>query len=1360
MTTSGQDHSALLRDALREIRSLRERVARAESASTEPIAIVGMGCRFPGGANDPEGYWRLLRAGIDAVREVPGNRWDVQEYYDQDPEAPGKMYTRRGGFLDVDVAAFAPEFFNISPREAAMMDPQQRLLLEICWEALENAGQSPQQLAGSPTGVFLGMSTHDYSLIASRPDLSHIDSYSGTGNTASIAAGRISYLLGVHGPSFTLDTACSSSLVGIHLACRSLASRECDLALAGGVNLILSPEPTVYFCKLRALSADGRCKTFDASADGYVRGEGCGVVVLKRLSDAIAARDNVLAVVRGSAVNQDGRSNGLTAPNQAAQVALIREALARARVAPGRVGYVEAHGTGTSLGDPIEVGALASALSEGRTEPLLLGSAKTNLGHLEAAAGIAGLIKAVLVLQHREVPPHLHLEKVNPYVRLEEIPARVPREATPWASSEPRIAGVSSFGFSGTNAHIVLEEAPTREIKEVLPDRPLHLFTASARSSGALRALAARYSEHLSANPTLSVADVCFTANAGRSHFEHRLAIPVTSAEELRRGLAAFTAAPNSEGVLSGELPDAATAPELAVLFTGQGSQYAGMGRELYEKEPRFRKELEKCAEILREHLREPLLSVLYEDRCELLDETACTQPALFALEWSLWQLWRSWGVEARGVMGHSVGEYVAACAAGVFSLEDALKLVAARGRLMQALPREGAMAALGCSEEVALSALKSAADVSIAAVNGVREVVISGRRLAVQRVSEELAARGVAVKQLKVSHAFHSALMEPMLDEFEAIAESVSYSAPQLDLISNVTGARCGEEVTRASYWRRHVREAVRFRAGLETLRDEGYRTFLEVGPAPVLTGLGRREASDEEVWAWSLRRGGGDWMQLLGSLGKLYVSGVPVNWEGFDAGRERRRVTLPSYPFERRRFWFADAPAGTGARRGAFGAHALLGPRLPSDEASKTSFSAHVGCDQTPFLADHQVRGTAIFPTSGYLELALAGATEIFGSGSYVVENLLILRALSVRGQHDSGVRVSYSPSAPGNRADFEVLSGTAEPCAVGTVTKAAIEPASVGEPLEVLQRRMNREMSRAEFYQGLAANGLDYGEQFQGVEQVWLREGEALGRISLPEKLRNGLGAFELHPVILDSCFQLLGAAALELRATGTYVPVGLQRLTLHRRPSAELWGKARLRMPEAGVQGAPSESIEGDLELFDDSGAVVATAHGLSLRRASAAQLRRMQETLGITGQGPEHPLLGVALHGVAALPDSHHWEKRLVANEIPYSGKYADAGGVLLPVAALVETALAAAAYVEPERAFYVSSCDVRQALVVGAKETRRLQTSVAFSDGNATVRFHTRGDEEGAWVLHATAALRPAVVTRSQQVSPNTVSAS
>ena len=880
----------------------------------EPIAIIGIGCRFPK-ANSPEAFWHLLRDGVDAITEMPPSRWDLNP----DTEQLDKTNTRWGGFLE-QVDQFDPKFFGISSREAGNIDPQQRLLLEVTWEALEDAGQIPKHLAGTQTGVFIGISTQDFSVLTWNN--SGQDIYMTTGTSHSIAANRISYVFNFTGPSVAFDTACSSSLVAVHYACLSLWNQESTLAVAGGVNALLLPKVTANFAKAGFLAPDGRCKTFDARADGYVRGEGAGAVILKPLSQALASGDRIYAVIKGSAVNQDGRSNGLTAPNPQAQSAVLRSAYQLSGISPGQIQYIEAHGTGTSLGDPIEMNALGEVLSQDR--PLgnycAVGSVKTNIGHLEAAAGIAGLIKVALSLKHRQIPPSLHFQKPNPYIPFDKLPLRVQQTLSLWPQgNDLAVAGVSSFGFGGTNAHVVLAKAPNegqkskvKSQKKEAIERPLQLLTLSGKSENALRELAQRYQEFLINQPEEALKDICFTANTGRTHFDYRLAVVAESTVQLQKELSVFTANQDTTTVVSGQVKSKKR-PLVAFLFTGQGSQYIGMGRQLYETAPIFRQTLDRCDEILRSSLGKSLLTVLYPEpgKTSPLDQTAYTQPALFAIEYALSELWKSWGIVPTAVMGHSLGEYVAACVAGVFSLEDGLKLIVERSRLIQSLPPEGEMAVVFAAKETIRGITEiNNEKVAFAAFNAPQNTVISGERQTVLSICTALEAEGIKTKKLQVSHAFHSPMMEPMLAEFHQIAASITYAAPQIDLISNLTAERLMLEDITPEYWVRHLRSCVRFADSLKILQADGYEMFVEIGPKPTLLGMGRNCLPEEVgVWLPSLRQGQDDWQLLLQSLGKLYTCGVGVDWSGFDKDYRRQQVSLPTYPWQRQRYWTPEA-------------------------------------------------------------------------------------------------------------------------------------------------------------------------------------------------------------------------------------------------------------------------------------------------------------------------------------------------------------------------------------------------------------------------------------------------------------------
>jgi acyl transferase domain-containing protein/acyl carrier protein len=883
------------------------------------IAVVGMAARLPGAA-DVAAYWQLLVEGRDAIVEVPRSRWDNKKEYSADPDAPGKIVTRYGGFVD-RVDEFDAAFFDIAPPEARLMDPQQRLLLEVHWEALEDAGIDPRRLAETDCGFFVGMFSHDYeTLIARAPDV-EVGAYFATGNSASIAAGRLAYFFGTHGPALTIDTACSSSLVAVHQAMRSLRSGECDTALASGVSLMLSPRLSAAFSKAGMLAPDGRCKTFSADANGYVRSEGCAAVVLKRLDDAVRDGDRVLAVLRGSAINQDGASNGITAPNMTAQQRLLRRALDDAGVVAADIDYIEAHGTGTSLGDPVEFDALKGVFGADsqRRQALWLGSAKTNIGHAEAAAGLAGLIKVVLAMQHRTLPPHLHFTAPNQHIDLESLPARIPIVATEFRShGRPLRAGISSFGFSGTNAHVVVEAAPSVPATAVSP-RAAYVLPLSAKTDGALEALIGRYADWFAANPAVDLADACYTAAVGRAHHARRAAFVASTAAELTGGL--------RERLRARVVGAAAGSPRVAFVFTGQGSQYADMARELATSEPVFRAALAECQEGLADELERPLEEILFGG--DSIDATELAQPALFAVEYALAKTFESWGVQPAAVMGHSVGEYVAACIAGVFSLRDALKLIAARGRLMGALPRDGAMiAVLGRVPDLG-TVLAGAADVAVAAYNGPENVVLSGRRAAVEDIGRKLEQAGAKIVPLQVSHAFHSPLMTPILSTFKEIVRWAALTPPRLPLVSNVSGGFAGPEIAKPDYWARHIREPVRFVDGIRTLLDGGINVLLEIGPHPVLSQLGEACVGAEAAavrFVPTLKRGVADAAALAHSVAALYECGVDIDWRAVHSSARGSKVALPSYAWQRKRYWFEEQTAANGA---AARAPAVFTPR-----------------------------------------------------------------------------------------------------------------------------------------------------------------------------------------------------------------------------------------------------------------------------------------------------------------------------------------------------------------------------------------------------------------------------------------------
>ncbi|SHL87003.1 amino acid adenylation domain-containing protein, partial [Mucilaginibacter sp. OK098] len=909
-----KDH---LLEELGWVKEAEEKVIPAQANHDhEPIAVIGMGCRFPG-AKDPEAFWELLRDGVDAIREVPRERWDVEHYYDPDPDKPGKIYTRHGGFID-NVDQFDSKFFGIAPNEADYIDPQQRLLLEVSWEALENAGIQPDHLNNTPTGIFVGIGQNDYGqfhLENSRTN--DINTYTGTGNSYSFAAGRISYFLGTQGPSISIDTACSSSLVTVNMACQSLRNGESNLALAGGVQLMLTPQSSIFLSKSKALSPDGKCKTFSDDANGYVRGEGCGMVVLKRLSDAIRDNDRILAVVRGVAINHDGRSSGLTVPNGQSQETLIKKAMEIAAVNPGEISYVEAHGTGTSLGDPIEMGAIARTLAANRgdNEPLLVGSVKTNIGHLEQAAGIASLIKVMLAMKHKQIPAHLNFSAPSSHIEWSEIQVKIPVNLTNWSpKSGRRIASVSSFGLSGTNAHIILEEPPLQITEHPVVEKPVQLFALSAKNNETLNNLAANYIHFFKNNDDADFSDICYTVNTGRAKMPHRLAFSAENKTEAINKLQLFIEGDTKKGIASGKLLNPANTTT-AFLFSGQGSQYPAMGRELFNAHLVFKENLLKCETVLNDYLDIPLLEIIFPANGdeELIHQTRYAQPAIFAFEYALAKLWMSLGIKPAYIMGHSLGELTAACIAGVFTLEDGLKLVAKRAQLMQGISIAGGMMSLLTSVEKAKHVIdRYKNDLTIAAFNGPEHFVLSGSVKALKDADAELDSEGIPHVMLNVSHAFHSSHMDVILDEFRKTVADVQFNEPNIPLVSNITGKIAGKEIAGPEYWVSQIISPVCFLQGIKELEVKDCALFLEIGPdASLLTMAKSCLASPEKIkFMSSARYKAHAWRLLTDNLAELFVAGFPLDLKEFDAPYKPHLVGAPLYPFQRRRHWNGPLP------------------------------------------------------------------------------------------------------------------------------------------------------------------------------------------------------------------------------------------------------------------------------------------------------------------------------------------------------------------------------------------------------------------------------------------------------------------
>jgi phthiocerol/phenolphthiocerol synthesis type-I polyketide synthase D len=1148
---------ALMRRALDELRELRGKLAQYQQAEHEPIAVIALGCRFPGDCDSPEALWRFLSEGKNARSEVPAERWPLAEYYDAEPQTPGKVSSRYGAFLS-DIDRFDADFFGIAAREAEQMDPQQRLLLETSWQTFERTGIHPKALRNSRSGVFIGCMTQEYSELIK--DERAIDVHTGTGNAPSLLAGRLAYYYGLQGPAMVIDTACSSSLLAVHLAVKSLRSKEIDMALAGGVNLQLSVRAGITESQAMMLAGDGLCKTFDDKADGIGRGDGVGLVVLKRLSDALQAGDSICAIIKGSAVNHDGRSSGLTVPSERAQESVLKAALADAMLTPAEVGYVEAHGTGTALGDPIEVGALSSVLGQRSGDnPLYIGSLKTNFGHTEGAAGIAGFIKAVLMLQHKMLPPHLNFTTPSSHIPWQSIPVKVVKELMPWpaAAGQSRVAGVSAFGLSGTNVHVLLSEPPEPKAEDQAAATDLALpLKLSANSAASLRALAGSYRAWLQQHDA-DLQAVCYQAAAGRADFSERAVIVGKQFDE---ALSALSKGQPYEGLYVSAKPS--QKPKLAMIFTGQGSQYPGMAQDLYRRWPAFKQAIDQCAGYLGESLDIPLLSLLFDSSEQQLQQTCYAQPAIFAVDYALYRLWQSWGVEPDAVMGHSLGEYVAACVAGVFSLEQAVQLVAARARIMQQAPGQGAMLAVTAEQKQLTGLLAdNLSGLDIAAVNSARHCVLSGSAALIEQAKQLLERHGVNHTQLQVSHAFHSRLMDPVLPALRQALAEVSFNKPYIALISNLTGQAACEQMSTPEYWLQHCRQSVLFADGVKSLQQMGCTAFLECGAKPVLAPMLSANAVDAEQIYASIRPNQDD--SILHCAAQLYVAGFNLEWPEILAKPvQGSRPVLPVYPFSGKRYWLPEHAVKSCRVDTSQQLHPLVHRRLALADSATVYFESRLTPQMPAYLAEHRVFGLYLMPLAALLEMLLAAARQLSKASTLSLKNIGIEQPLILPPDQQTHLQIQAREN--GQQYQLSIFSRVGDQPWLRHLTAETDFP---GQPilLEPVAEDYRQSLEPDNLYQRFQQKDIVYGDTFKVLNQIDFKHQSALTRF----KAMSIEPDYIVHSAILDGCMQTAGVALGETEGDSTWLPVSVDRIDFYQAVRQDLKCHAEVSATMANV-----------------------------------------------------------------------------------------------------------------------------------------------------------------------------------------------
>jgi acyl transferase domain-containing protein/acyl carrier protein len=1182
----------------------------------EPLAIIGMGCRFPGGASSPAAFWELLANGTDAIIEVPKDRWNIERFYDPDPEMPGKMYMRAGGFLKERIDQFDAMFFGMSPREAASLDPQQRMLLEVAWEAMEDAGLPVDRLAGADVGVYVGALTLDNMLTQLHPlNRDRIGVHTAVSTMMTMLSNRLSYAFDFRGPSISMDTACSSSLVALHEASQAIWNGECSMALVGGVNIMHRPEYLMVLCKGGFVAADGRSKSFDERADGYGRGEGAGIVVVKPYADAKRDGDRIYALIRATGVNQDGRTDGITVPNPVAQEALIRRVCAQAQLEPSAISYIEAHGTGTAVGDPIETSALAGAIGKHRApgNPVTIGSVKANIGHLEAAAGIASVIKSALCLKHKQIPPVANLGTPNPKILFKEWGLRLPSGLEPMpVSGHPAYVGINSFGYGGTNAHAIFEEAPQLHRRTPVPDAQdsgLYFLPISARSGAALNALVKSYGERLDAPEAPRLHDVCYSAALRRAHHDQRLALVADSREAMREQLQAFAERGQSKAVITGS--SFAKGQKPVWVFTGMGPQWWAMARELLNQEPVFRRTAEECDAIFRKLSEWRILDEMMADesnsRMSVAHISAC---ANFIVQVSLAALWRSWGVEPGAIVGHSLGEIAAAHVAGVLNLEDAIRVLYHRSRLLNKIAGQGAMMAVGFSEHDAVPYLAAHKDkVTIAAVNSPSAITFAGDKAALEQIAAQLQEQGVFNRFLQVEMAYHSPYMEPLREEVYSSLHDVEARELACPIYSSVTGKREDGVTFDTGYWWRNMRQPVYFAHAIDALIQDGFRVFLEIGPHPVLSTSIKQclaHRGEQGISVASMRRDKPERATMLEGLAGLYVSGCPIDWDRYYS-QGGTYVSLPSYPWQRETYWHEAEDAQ--AERIGMPTHALLGRRVP---APTPAWESRLNRNLLPYLPDHKVQGLEVLAGASYAELGLAIHHELTGQSQSVLEDLEFHKALVIDKSDEPVLHVTYDESTRAYAVYSRQRDGsTWDLHARGRLSLVA-PSAAAPVLLTQIQARCTELIEGAVHYQSMSDRGLDYGPYFQGVRHLWRDASgeEILAWVEGHEQLADAAHGNRLHPTVFDSSLQTLLTTLGAKGDNEVYIPVGMRRLKLHSVPKNGFWCHGKLKHKWEGL-------AEGDIILFDADGNVIVEALGVraqALTRQARDELKQIDQWL--------------------------------------------------------------------------------------------------------------------------------------------------